>query len=439
MRNSLIETMTDRLQKGLDTAKHLGASATKIGFYHQEKTDCQFEAGRLKDTGGRESISYSVEVLVGNKKGNTSGNRLEDFNAMIERAVTLAKVGGSVAHFDAYPAPSEAATVKTHSNKTLALSREKMIEACQQIADELKTYNPDLFIDCSASRTESESLLLTTGGVSHPAKRTHWRLGASVQLTADTDMLFAGHSRGWRDLTAFYDPGVIAEKIITDLRRAETIVPPPSGKVKAHIPPETLPRLLWPLFMGTNGRNVAKGDSPLAGRLEERVLSSSLTITDDPHQDYATGARSLDDNGVPTMKQTLFDKGILKCFLYDLDSAGLAGATPTGNNGSNPHSPKITPGKRPSGELLAEIDDGLYIRDLIGFGQSNIINGDFSGNLGLGYRVRDGEIVGRVKNTMIAGNLYEILKHNVLVSSDTDYQGRYPHMTVEGMSVVSDR
>lgn len=439
MRDSLIETMTHRLQKGLDTAKHLGASAAKIGFYHQEKTDCQFEAGRLKDTGGRESVSYGVEVLVGNKKGNTSGNRLQDFNEMIERAVTLAKVAGSVAHFDAYPAPSEAATVKTHSNKTLGLTREKMIEACQQITDGLKAYNPDLFIECSSSRTESESLLLTTGGVFHPAKRTHWKLGAFVQQTIGTDMLFAGHSRGWCDLTAFYNPGVIAEKIITDLRCAETIVPAPSGKVKAHIPPEMLPRLLWPLFMGTNGRNVAKGDSPLAGRLQERVLSSSLTIADDPHQDYATGARALDDNGVPTIKQTLFDKGTLRCFLYDLDSAGLAGATPTGNNRSNPHSPRITPGERSSGELLAEIDDGLYIRDLIGFGQSNIINGDFSGNLGLGYRVRNGEIVGRVKNTMVAGNLYEILKHNVLISSDTEYQGRYPHVIVEEMSVISDR
>jgi PmbA protein len=431
--------MKDHLQKGLETARRLGASAAKFGFYHEEKTDCRFEAGRLKDTGGRESISYSVEVLVNRRKGNTSGNRLEDFNTMIERAVTLAKVGGSVAHFDAYPAPSDPPVVKTHSNKTLSLSREKMIEVCQQIADALKAYNPDLFIECSASRTESETLLVTTGEVCYSARRTHWGLGASAQRTSGTDMLFAGYGRGWCHLNAFYDPSVIANKIITDLRRAETIVESPNGKVKTHIPPETLPRLLWPLFMGTNGRNVAKGDSPLAGRIEEPVLASSLTIVDDPHQDYATGTRGIDDDGVPTRKHTLFDKGVLKCFLYDLDSAGLAGATPTGNNHSNPHSPKVMPGDRPSDQLLSEIDDGLYIRDLIGFGQSNIINGDFSGNVGLGYRVRNGTIVGRVKNTMVAGNLYEILKQNVLVSSDTGYDGRYPHITVEGISVVGDR
>ena len=90
-------------------------------------TDCKFEAGRLKDTGGRESLSYTVEVHVDGRKGNTSRNRLEDMDRMVERAVTLAKVG-SVAHFDAYPSPSEPATVKTHSEKTLSLSREKMIE-----------------------------------------------------------------------------------------------------------------------------------------------------------------------------------------------------------------------------------------------------------------------------------------------------------------------
>ena len=434
MRFTMIEVMEDHLQKGLETAKRLGATATKLSFYHGERTDCKFEAGRLKDTGGRETISYSIEALVGRRKGNTSGNRLEDFDTMIELAVKLAKIG-SVAHFDAYPGPSEPAIVKTHSEKTLTLSREKMIEGCQQIADLLKAYNADLFIECSANRMESEELLMTSGGVCHAATRTHWNLGAFVQRTADTDMLFAGYGRSWSDLNAFYDPGGIADRIITDLRRAETIVESPKGKVMAYLPPETLARILRPVFMGTNGRNVAKGDSPLAGRLGEQVLAPSLTIVDDPHQDYASGARAIDNNGIPTRKQTIFERGLLERFLYDLDSAGLAGAEPTGNNGCTPHSPGILPGDRPSAGLLADIEDGLYLRDIIGFGQSNIVNGDFSGNIGLGYRIKNGEIIGRVKNTMIAGNLYEILKQNVLLSSDMEHEGRYPHVVIEGVSV----
>ena len=430
----MAERMGDHFQDGLETAKRLGATAAKFAFHHSERTECKFEAGRLKDTGGREALSYSVEVLVGRRRGHTSGNRLEDFNAMIEQAVTLANTG-SVAHFDTYPIPSDLAAVKTYSEKTLALSREKMIEACGQMVHLLKAYNPDLFIECSANRTESEQLLVTSGGVHHAAMRTHWSLGAYVQRTAGTDMLFAGYGRGWSDLNAFYDPRRIAEKIITDLRWAERTVEPPTGKVTVYLPPETLARMLRPVFMGINGRNVAKGDSPLAGRLGEHVLAPSLTIIDDPHQDYATGARVIDSNGIPTRRQTIFDKGVLQAFLYDLDSAGLAGAEPTGNNGCNPYFPVVLPGDLSSTELLSSVEDGLYVRELIGFGQSNIVNGDFSGNVGLGYRIKNGEIIGRIKNTMIAGNLYEVLGQNVLLSVDTEHTGRYPHVVIEGVSV----
>lgn len=434
MRTSMTDIMKDHFQQGLDTAKRAGANAAKLTFYHGEGIKCRFEAGRLKDTGAREAVSYSIEVLVGRRRGNTSGNSLERIDDMIERAVTLAKIG-SVAHFETYPVPDRLEKVRTYSERTLTLSREKMIEGCQEMVDLLRAYNPDLFVECSANRSESEQLLVTSGGVCHTARRTRWHLGASVQRTLDTDMLFAGYGRTWLDLNAFYDPSGIAEKIITDLRRAERIFESPKGRVIVYLPPEALARMLLPLFMGTNGRNVAKGDSPLANRLGERVLAPSVTIYDDPHQDYAAGARVIDNNGVPTRKQMIFHRGVLERFLYDLDSAGLAGTQPTGNNGCNPHSPRVLPGGQSSEELLSGIEQGLYICDLIGFGQSNIINGDFSGNVGLGYLIKNGKTVGRVKNTMISGNLYDVLRQNVLVSSDTEYEGRYPHVVIEGVSV----
>ena len=434
MRSPMIEIMTENFQKGLETAKQLGANAAKFGFSHTERTDCSFEAGRLKDTGGSEAMSYSIEVLLDGRRGNASGNRIEDLDAMIERAVALARVG-SAAHFEAYPAPDGSVTVNVYSGKTLSLTREKMIQECQRVADVLKAYNPDLFIECSADRSESETLLMTSGGVSHSNKRTHWGLGGFIQSTQGTDMISTGTGRGWCDLNEFFDPNAISERIVSDLTKAETLAESPQGRVTVLLPPQALARMIFPVFIGTNGRNVAKGDSPLAGRLGEQVLAGNITIIDDPHREFATGSRSLDSNGIPTRKQTIFDNGVLKRFLYDLDSAGLARAEPTGNNGSNPHSPYIMPGGRTSTELLAGIKDGLFIRDLIGFGQSNITNGDFSSAVGLGFRIKDGKIIGRVKNTMISGNIYDIFKEDVQLSSDTNYDGRYPHAVVSGISV----
>ena len=125
----------------------------------------------------------------------------------------------------------------------------------------------------------------------------------------------------------------------------------------------------------------------------------------------------------------------MRTFLYDLDTAGLAGTKPTGNSGCSPYSLDVSPGRETKEELLSSIDDGLYIKELMGFGQGNIINGDFSSNVALGYRIRRGKIVGRVKNTMMAGNIYDLLAKNVRLSSDRDPILRLPYALIEGVSV----
>jgi PmbA protein len=100
-----------------------------------------------------------------------------------------------------------------------------------------------------------------------------------------------------------------------------------------------------------------------------------------------------------------------------------------------PYSLEVAPGRRKGEELLAGIENGIYLRSLIGYGQSNLINGDFSSNVALGFRIKNGKIVGRVKNTMIAGNIYELFRKGVELSSDRDPVVRMPSAVIEGLSV----
>ena len=436
MNISMTDSVLGRFRAGLETAKRLGATAAKISLRHEEEASCSFEAGRLKTIDVSESLRYAITALVGRRMASTSGNRLEDLDTMIDRAVTLARVG-SEAHFDTYPAPGEVTEVRAHSPRTLTLTREQMIESCGEITDALKTYNPDLYVEASASRQESESVLVTSGGVEQTKKRSGWNVGAYAQRTEGTDILMTGAGRGWCDLNDLYSPGAVSDQILERLRPAEKLVEPPEGKVKAYIPPDSVAMMLRPLIIGINGRNVIKGDSPLAGKLGEQILASCITVVDDPHIEFSGGAAETDGDGIPTERRVLVDKGVLQCFLYDLDTAGMADTQPTGNNGCSPWWAMLQPGSTPSAELLAGIDDGVFIEDLIGFGQGNIANGDFSANVGLGYRIKDGEIVGRIKDTMVSGNLYELLKGDVQLSSDVGWNGRYPHMVFDGISVSS--
>jgi len=435
MRSVLTASTEARLKQGLEEASRLGASAAKLHLRHEDKLECEFEAGEVKSAGSKETLICTAEVLINGSKGTSTGNRLEDVSTIVERAVALARTAGSAAHFDAYPAPADTTPVETRSERTLALSADEIIEASRRMDELVKTYGADLYIRCGGDRTASESLLVTTGGVCNSWERTAWSLGLFAQRMRGTDMVLTHDQRAWGELDGTYDVEAIAERLIEDMRRAETIVEPPSGRVKAYLPPDTLARFLFALVLGISGRNVAKGESPLRDRVGEQVLAPTLTIIDDPHQPFAPGARSIDDDGVPTQRQTLFENGVLQRFLYDLDTAGLAKTEPTGNNGCTPNNLVVQPGTQPSAELLKSIDDGLFIRGLIGFGQSNVMNGDVSANVGLGFRIKNGEIVGRVKDTMIAGNLYELLAKNVVLSADLDYTGCFPHAVIDGLAV----
>lgn len=78
---------------------------------------------------------------------------------------------------------------------------------------------------------------------------------------------------------------------------------------------------------------------------------------------------------------------------------------------------------------------------MLGLGQGNTIAGEFSNNVFSGFLVRRGEIVGRVKNTMIAGNAYELLKENLLALSDRPQWVfgivNTPAIAIDGVGVAS--
>ena len=74
-------------------------------------------------------------------------------------------------------------------------------------------------------------------------------------------------------------------------------------------------------------------------------------------------------------------------------------------------------------EMEGEIKEGLVVEELMGAGQGNVLGGDFSGNVLLGYKIENGEITGRVKDTIVAGNVHEALRRLVALGSEGRWVG----------------
>ena len=141
-------------------------------------------------------------------------------------------------------------------------------------------------------------------------------------------------------------------------------------------------------------------------------------------------------------------KGTVKQSLYDLQTAARAKTQSTGNGSRNhgglpspsPSAFTIAPGNTTFEEMVQDIKEGLVIEQLMGAEQGNILGGDFSGNVLLGYKVENGKIVGRVKNTMVSGNVYQVLKEITAIGNKARWVGSFlqtPHLYLPSLSVAS--
>ncbi|MDD4097157.1 MAG: TldD/PmbA family protein [Lentisphaeria bacterium] len=436
MRTSQLTVMRDRIAKALALAARKGASAAKIAFSHSESRFSRFEAGRLKECHSDDTMGYTVGVIINGRSGTASSNMPQAMDDMVERAVAIAATGAA-AHFTAYPEPGHYREIRTFSPEVLEVSREKGMADCQGMVDQLKAEDDSLDIMAEAEISEGESLVANSAGLMHEERSTSWGLGLAIQKTTGTDMMFSHAGRGWAAWNDLYDPDFLVREILFDLRHARRLAAIPDGVWPVFVPPREVGRFLLPIALGINGRNVFKGDSPLKDRLGTECFAKNLSLLDHPHLDFSPSSAPFDSAGIPTQKRWLVENGVLKTFLYDLDTAGLAGQAPTGNSACAPYTMLLKPGDEPSHALLKSIRRGIYLKGLIGFGQSNIINGDFSANLALGYLIENGEIVGRLKNVMLAGNILELLRGDVRFSSDCDPQTLQPSAVLEGVSVVS--
>ncbi len=72
-------------------------------------------------------------------------------------------------------------------------------------------------------------------------------------------------------------------------------------------------------------------------------------------------------------------------------------------------------------DIVSSVKEGILVEDLLGLGQGNIISGAFSNPLALAFKIENGEIIGRVKDMSIAGNIYDLLTNISAISRETEW------------------
>jgi PmbA protein len=221
-----------------------------------------------------------------------------------------------------------------------------------------------------------------------------------------------------------------ADKVIEDTILARNTSTLSGGKYPAIFIPSSLGDVFMSFMDGINGKVVAKGVSPLIGKIGQSILDERITIIDDCQHEQGLFSSPVDDEGIRGQKTMIVEKGVLKNYITDLNSAEQLGLQCTGNgfralpfeHTRHYRTPVevcisnliLEPGNISYEDMLKEIKTGIEVHHITGILLGNLTNGDFSGNLELAYKIQNGKRVGRIRDTMISGNFYQLFKNNIL-------------------------
>lgn len=439
----------DRILKEVE--KH--ADSGEVYMLSVAEESVKFENDKLTKGSTKQQCGHAVRVIAKGKVGFSTATNTDDPSVVVKDAVQVAEFGEE-ATFEFAPKAAPPKADGIYFADVEAVPMESMVEMGRRVVDKIKAYDSGIKAHAGVEKYLMEVGIANTNGVSLDYRKSYFSAHAAVTLAEENNIF-----EWWEvktDLAAFDSADDAADEMIKLFDQARRNVPFEGGSMPVILTPRCLPAILSTLEAGVSGEFVAKGMSPLKGKLDQKILDDRVTVYDDPGAEGLTGRMPFDDEGVPTQKKAVVGKGVLKSYLGNLKYCKALGIEPTGNGmreqmfgGKSFASPPamgltnvvMEPGEMPLSDMIAEIKKGLLIEAVPDAWMGNVINGDFAGSIYLGLVIEDGKIAGRAKDLAIAGNIYQVFKDNIVaLSSETQRPGgmsnfRLPWVYLKDMPV----
>jgi PmbA protein len=439
--------LTDLAERLVAAARKAGADAADAVAVRSMSQSVEIRDGAVDESERAEGDDVGLRVLVGRKQAVVSTNDIAraDAAALAERAVAMARVAPD----DPYAGLADPSRLA------------KTIPELDLIDPELPTV---AHLEDLARRAEAAAMatrgVSKSGGASASAG-----IGGMVLVTSDGFHGAYLSSQHGVSMTAIAGEGTGMERdydYSSALHAANLDAPEQVGRKAAEraierinprkaatqrVPvvfdPRVAGSLLRHLTSAINGSAIARKTSFLLDKLGERLFAPGIRIIDDPLRPRGLNSHPFDAEGVAGERRALIDDGVLTTWILDSATGRELGLATTGHahrGVSSTPSPGATnvhlePGTMSPDELIADIDQGFYVSDLIGMGV-NIITGDYSRGAA-GFWIEKGKRGYPVSEVTIAGHLDDVFRS---LTPANDLVFRYgtnaPTVRVEGLTVA---
>jgi len=431
------------MEKLLEMAKKV-CNQAEIFSLDTKQNSVAFEDAKLHDIDTKFQSGVSIRIIKDGKLGFAYTRNLINRDELLQNALNSLK-GGVEADYE-FPITKDLPKLNTFDASLENISSNQMVEECGRVCEALKKAKGE--ISATAYTYQETIRILNTKGTDVSNKSSHYGLYHNVSYPGTA----IGIGRVWSAKKFEKMPDNVLNETIELFNLSSKEINAKGGKMKVMFMPNCMYALNWRIQSGTNSKSVYEKVSPVASKIGEKIFSDKITIYDDPHDDKYPGARAFDDEGVATSRFNLVNNGVLENFYYDLNYAKKMNKKSSGHGYRSAQwetdtvTIKPTPtlgyirfqtGNKSFKELVKSIDRGIIIEGALGAHSGNIPNGDLSIGANPALYIENGEILGQVKDVMVAGNIYEMFK-NVIDVSDTlyfSYSGLMPAILFDDVSV----
>ncbi|EKQ55736.1 MAG: putative Zn-dependent protease-like protein [Methanobacterium sp. Maddingley MBC34] len=436
MMNDLANHALDHAIKGADQAEiYVGITDSVDATIQNDQVDFAKEAY---------SLGMGIRVICDNKMGFAYTTQTEKITETVARAISNAQANQVDENF-AFASKSDYPTVKGVFDKKIStLELEDTIELGKTMIDTVlenkcQPTSGGVSADCS------KTLIINSDGVKCEDISTYFSGFIAVNVPDGEGVSTASESDSSRKLDI--DPEKVASRaceVALNSRGGKTIE---TGDMKVLMDHHAAAGLLSTFSQAINGDNVQRGRSIYVDKINTEVLSPSLNIYDDGTIKGGLYSSHGDGEGTPSQKTTIIENGVLKNFLYDIHTAKKGNVDSTGNGmrASFNDMPAVSLSNFildfKDFEELSEIKEGLLVTDVLGAHTANPISGDFSVEAMNAFKIEKGELAHPVKNAMLSGNIFSILKDSKAASEKTRQLGPFivPPITVSSLRVVGQK
>lgn len=409
-----------------------------------------FKGKKIKSVTSAQKESLSLRLITKHKKiGLSATNKVVDGeeDTILDDALEVSKYG-KVAKFNLPKSVVGKVTPKTFDENLSTKNVDYLIEAGNKALDMVMSHKSKMRLESiDISLGMGRSTFMNTNGIREEEEKTmlSFSLETSKITEGDFFQLGSGRSSTRNDI----DFEGETKKLLTFAEWGSRVAKISSGKYPVVFAPECVPQVTDYVLRSLSGKYVNEGSSKFKGELGKKVFDERFSIYDDATLDHFSGSQVIDDEGMAARRTTLIEKGVVKHFFYDLQQAAKAKTKSTGNGSKGGMFSGVSPGisntvigkgDTPYKDLIKDLPEGILGYYFLGAGQDNPFNGDFRLSTYMGFKIENGEIVGRLKDTAITGNIFDLLKNNLLwLSEDREkHESIYvPYVCFDGVDVLS--